>query len=288
MSSDIVTRFAPSPTGLLHLGHAFSGLFAFETARQHGGRLILRIEDIDSTRCRIEFEDALLEDLAWLGLVWEKPVRRQSEHLNEYSAAAESLRNRGLLYPCFCTRKDIQREIEAAGGAPHGPEGPLYPGLCRHLSVDEQQGRMAAGESFAMRLNLERAIAEIDCTLEWLDLSRGIQKAQPEILGDVVLVRKDIGCSYHLAVVLDDALQGITRITRGEDLFEATHVQRLLQALLGLSTPEYHHHQLICDVTGRRLAKRNEAETLRSLRARGVSAQDVWEQLGFRDANLNR
>jgi len=287
MSSGIVTRFAPSPTGLLHLGHAYSALFAFQAARQHGGQLILRIEDIDFSRCRREFEDALFEDLAWLGIEWETPVRRQSEHLTEYAVAAESVRNRGLLYPCFCTRKDIQREIEAAGGAPHGPEGPLYPGLCRNLSVDEQQSRIAAGESFAMRLNLERAIAEIDCTLEWLDLSRGVQKAQPEILGDVVLVRKDIGCSYHLAVVLDDALQGITCITRGEDLFEATHVQRLLQALLGLPTPEYRHHQLICDASGRRLAKRDEAETLRSLRARGVSAQHVWEQLGFPDIILN-
>jgi len=287
MSSGIVTRFAPSPTGLLHLGHAYSALFAFQAARQHGGQLILRIEDIDFSRCRREFEDALFEDLAWLGIEWETPVRRQSEHLTEYAVAAESVRNRGLLYPCFCTRKDIQREIEAAGGAPHGPEGPLYPGLCRNLSVDEQQSRIAAGESFAMRLNLGRAIAETGGVLQWTDLSRGIQKAQPEILGDVVLVRKDIGCSYHLAVVLDDALQGITCITRGEDLFEATHVQRLLQALLGLPTPEYRHHQLICDASGRRLAKRDEAETLRSLRARGVSAQHVWEQLGFPDIILN-
>jgi len=159
--------------------------------------------------------------------------------------------------------------------------------LCRNLSVDEQQSRIAAGESFAMRLNLGRAIAETGGVLQWTDLSRGIQKAQPEILGDVVLVRKDIGCSYHLAVVLDDALQGITCITRGEDLLEATHMQRLLQALLGLPTPEYRHHQLICDASGRRLAKRDEAETLRSLRARGVSAQHVWEQLGFPDIILN-
>ena len=281
MLPETVTRFAPSPTGLLHLGHAYSALFAFDAARQHGGRFVLRIEDIDFTRCRREFEHAILEDLAWLGIAWETPVRRQSEHMTEYAAAAERLQRRGLLYPCFCTRKDILREIEAAGGAPHGPEGTLYPGLCRNLSADEQQTRMAAGESFAMRLNLERAVAEMGRALDWMDLQRGIQKAQPEIFGDVVLVRKDIGCSYHLAVVLDDALQGITRITRGEDLFDATHVQRLLQALLGLPTPDYHHHRLVCDAAGIRLAKRDDAESLRSLRSRGVSAQKVREQLGF-------
>ena len=283
MSSAIVTRFAPSPTGLLHLGHAYSALFAFAAARTNGGRFLLRIEDIDFTRCRREFEVAILEDLAWLGIAWETPVRRQSDHLHEYGAVAEQLRVRGLLYPCFCTRKDIQREIEAAGAAPHGPEGLLYPGLCRSLSEDERQSRIASGESFAMRLDLNRALAEAGHDLEWMDLERGPQRAQPEILGDVVLVRKDIGCSYHLAVVLDDALQGVTRITRGADLFEATHVQRLLQALLSLPTPEYHHHPLICDPNGQRLAKRDEAETLRSLRRRGVSVGEVRERLGIRE-----
>ena len=281
MSSAIVTRFAPSPTGLLHPGHAYSALFAFEAARRNGGRFLLRIEDIDFTRCRREFEDAILEDLAWLGIAWETPVRRQSDHLHEYVKVAEQLRVRGLLYPCFCTRKDIQREIEAAGAAPHGPEGPLYPGLCRSLSDDERQSRIASGESFAMRLDLNRALDETGGDLEWLDLERGPQKAQPEILGDVVLVRKDIGCSYHLAVVMDDALQGVTRITRGADLFEATHVQRLLQALLDLPTPEYHHHPLMLDSDGKRLAKRHEAESLRSLRLRGVSALAVRERCGF-------
>jgi len=281
MTATLVTRFAPSPTGLLHLGHAWSSLFAFETARKNHGRFILRIEDIDFTRCRPESEIAILEDLAWLGIEWDSPVRRQSEHLREYAAVAENLRVRGLLYPCFCTRKDILREIESAGGAPHGPEGLLYPGLCRHLSEDERKTRMAAGESFALRLDLQRAIAEAGTGLEWMDLERGLQTAQPEILGDAVLARKDIGCSYHLAVVLDDALQGVTRITRGVDLFEATHLQRLLQALLGLPTPEYHHHQLICDPSGRRLAKRDEAETLRSLRERGAAPEDVRKRLGF-------
>ncbi len=281
MSSTIVTRFAPSPTGLLHLGHAYSALFAFEAARRKGGRFLLRIEDIDFTRCRREFEVAILDDLAWLGIAWETPVRRQSDHRHEYVTVAEQLRVRGLVYPCFCTRKDIQREIQAAGAAPHGPEGPMYPGLCRSLSADERQSRITSGESFAMRLDLNRALAEAGDHLEWTDLERGLQKAQPEILGDVVLVRKDIGCSYHLAVVIDDALQGVTRISRGDDLFEATHVQRLLQAMLGLPTPEYHHHALICDPDGKRLAKRDEAETLRSLRSRGHSALDLRRRLGF-------
>lgn len=281
MSSAVVTRFAPSPTGLLHSGHAYSALFAFETAKRNGGRFVLRIEDIDFTRCRREFEDAIVEDLAWLGIAWETPFRRQSDHLLEYVKVAEQLRVRGLLYPCFCTRKDIQREIEAAGAAPHGPEGPLYPGLCRSLSEDERQSRIAGGESFAMRLDLNRALAETGGDLEWTDLERGPQKAQPEILGDVVLVRKDIGCSYHLAVVIDDALQGISRITRGEDLFEATHLQRLLQALLSLPTPEYHHHRLMRDSNGKRLAKRLEADSLRSLRLQGVSAQAIRERCGF-------
>jgi glutamyl-Q tRNA(Asp) synthetase len=264
---------------LLHPGHAYSALFAFETARQNDGRFLLRIEDIDFTRCRREFETALMEDLAWLGIEWEAPVRRQSDHLDEYAQAAGTLRQRGLLYPCFCTRKDIQREIEQAGGAPHGPEGPLYPGICRGLSADERQSRIAAGQEYALRLDLNRALETFSETLVWIDLEQGPQIARPELLGDVVLVRKDIGCSYHLAVVWDDALQGITRVTRGMDLFEATHLQRLLQALLDLPTPEYHHHQLICDSHGKRLAKRDEAETLRSLREGGVSPLEVRDRL---------
>ena len=281
MPNDIVTRFAPSPTGLLHLGHAYSALSAFEAVRLDGGRFVVRIEDIDFTRCCRAFDEALLEDLAWLGIEWKQPVRRQSQHLAEYSAVADGLKMRELLYPCFCTRKDILREIESAGEAPHGSDGPLYPGLCRNRSEDERQTRIATGESFAMRLHLDRAVDEAGNDLEWCDLVKGVQHAQPELLGDVVLVRKDIGCSYHLAVVVDDALQGITRVTRGEDLFEATHLQRLLQALLELPTPEYHHHPLICDDNGKRLAKRDGAETLRSLRERGESPTTVRERLGF-------
>jgi len=274
-AASLITRFAPSPTGHLHLGHAFSAWFAFDCARKGNGRFILRIEDIDFTRCRREFEDALLEDLAWLGLQWEVPVRRQTDHLAEYTSAAASLRARGLLYPCFCTRKDILREIEAAGGAPHSSEGPVYPGICRNLSADECEARIQAGEAYALRLHLERALESVSSPLTWLDLELGVQTAQPELLGDVVLVRKDIGCSYHLAVVWDDGLQGVTRITRGMDLCEATHIQRVLQAVLGLRTPEYHHHPLLCDTSGRRLAKRDQSETLRSLRERGVMPAEI-------------
>lgn len=282
MSSKVITRFAPSPTGDLHPGHAYSALFGFEAARKSGGRFLLRIEDIDFTRCRREFEQGIYEDLMWLGIEWELPVRRQSDHLTDYFAAAEQLRNRGLLYPCFCTRNDIQREIDAAGGAPHGIEGPLYPGSCRSLSEDERQSRLLGGESYAMRLDVKLAVDEVGSNLEWIDLNRGIQRAEPQMLGDVVLIRKDIGCSYHLAVVVDDALQEVTRITRGEDLFEATHVQRILQALLGLKPPEYLHHSLVCDSNGRRLAKRHEAETLRSMRQRGISVAEFVESLGFK------
>lgn len=275
----VVTRFAPSPTGLLHAGHAWSALFAWEAAMKEGGRFLLRIEDIDFTRCRPEFETAIMEDLQWLGISWEQPVRRQSDHLADYAAAAQRLQSLKLLYPCFCTRRDIQREIEQAGGAPHGFEGPLYPGICRRLSDDERQSRMASGQQFALRLDLQRALEYVSCDLEWVDLTAGPQKACPELLGDVVLVRKDIGCSYHLAVVHDDALQGVTRITRGMDLFEATHLHRLLQALLDLPTPEYHHHSLIVDSDGKRLAKRDNAPTIRSLRAQGVSRDEFVSNL---------
>lgn len=278
-----ITRFAPSPSGLLHLGHAYSALFAEASARRDGGRFLLRIEDIDFTRCRREFEERLMEDLGWLGLVWEQPVRRQSEHLDAYAAVADTLRSRGLIYPCFCTRRDILREIEQAGGAPQeGAEGPLYPGICRGLSEDERSARLAAGEGHAWRLDLAKALETIGPEpLVWRDLGRGEIVAQPERLGDAVLVRKDIGTSYHVAVVLDDALQGVTRVTRGEDLWESTHLHRVLQALLGLPVPEYHHHGLIRDESGRRLAKRDEAEPLGALREAGASPESVRARLGF-------
>lgn len=279
MTVPVATRFAPSPTGPLHSGHAFSALFAYESAQRSGGKFILRIEDIDSTRCRPEFEAAIIEDLNWLGLHWETPVRRQSNHLSDFAVAANSLKQQDLLYPCFCTRKNIEQEISAAGGAPHGPEGPVYPGTCRQISLAERADRIAAGEPFALRLDLQRAISIAGPDLKWRDVEKGWQTARPEIFGDIVLVRKDIGSSYHLAVVHDDALQGVTRVTRGMDLFNATHIQRILQALLGLPTPEYHHHPLICDNTGKRLAKRDDAESLRSIRNRGITPEELRAKL---------
>ncbi len=277
-----VTRFAPSPTGLLHLGHAHSALFAWRAARRASGRFLLRIEDIDRGRCRPEFEAAIFEDLAWLGLTWEEPVRRQSAHLDDYRAALERLAARGLVYPCFCTRKEIQAEIARAGRAPHGPEGPLYPGLCRGLSADEGQSRIAGGESHALRLDLARALESVG-DLAWEDLGEGMIEATPEVLGDVVLARKDVPTSYHLAVTWDDALQGVTLVTRGADLLPATHVHRLLQALLGLPTPTWHHHALVEDESGKRLAKRHDALSIRALRAAGRSPAEVRALAGFPD-----
>lgn len=280
----VVTRFAPSPTGLLHLGHAYSALFAEQTARAAGGRFLLRIEDIDQGRCRAEFETAIFEDLAWLGLQWEQPVRRQSDHMNEFETALGRLTEMDVLYPCFCTRKDIAREIQAADGAPHlkqmGPDGPLYPGTCRRLSTLERQTRSAAGDSYALRLDMARAI-DVVGALTWRDLEKGEIRAEPEIFGDVVLARKDTPTSYHLSVTLDDHLQGVTLVTRGEDLFAATHIHRLLQALLGLDTPVYQHHGLLCNADGQRLAKRDKAETLQYLRKNGHTPADIRAMTGI-------
>lgn len=282
-----VTRFAPSPTGYLHLGHAHGALFAEAMARRWGGRFLLRVEDIDRGRCRPEFETALFEDLGWLGLVWEEPVRRQSEHLEEYAHALSLLHGRGHLYPCFCTRKDILAEVERAGGAPHGPEGVLYPGLCRGLDLAERERRMDQGAEFALRLDVGRALAEVG-DLSWHDRDAGRIPADPAMFGDVVLARKEIPTSYHLAVTLDDHVQGVTLVTRGEDLFNATHVHRLLQALLGLRTPEYHHHRLLMGPDGRRLAKRDRSLTLRSLREQGCSPAEARRLAGWIDDEPRR
>jgi glutamyl-Q tRNA(Asp) synthetase len=269
-----VTRFAPSPTGHLHLGHAASALLAFGAAREGGGRFILRIEDIDATRCRPGFEAAILEDLAWLGLAWEEPIRRQSEHMADYAEALAALRARGLIYPCFCTRADITREIAGAANAPHGPDGPVYPGTCRELAEAERARRIAAGEPHAWRLDVEAALTQTG-PLEWEDEGRGRIAAEPAPFGDVVLARKETPASYHLAVTVDDALQGITLVTRGTDLFAATHVHRLLQALLGLPTPRYRHHPLLLDETGKRFAKRDKSLTLRALREAGRTPEEI-------------
>jgi glutamyl-Q tRNA(Asp) synthetase len=275
----VVTRFAPSPTGLLHLGHAHSALVGWHAARAAGGRFLVRIEDIDRPRCREEFITAILDDLAWLGLDWEGKVRRQSEHFGDYRAALARLEAMGLLYPCFCTRA----EIAAALSAPHGPAGAAYPGTCRRLSVADREHRIAAGRPYALRLDIARAV-EATGTLAWEDERAGVVAADPLAHGDVVLARKEIPASYHLAVTLDDALQGVTLVTRGEDLFRATDVQRVLQMLLGLPTPRYRHHPLLTDASGRRFAKRDKALTLAALRARGKTPAEVRRMAGEAEA----
>ena len=277
-----VTRFAPSPTGLLHLGHAHSALLAARLAAESDGIFLLRIEDIDAGRCRPEFTEAIFEDLAWLGLDWPRPVRRQSEHFDEYRAALARLDQRGLLYPCFCTRRDIETEIAGAGHAPHGPDGPLYPGTCRALPAAERARRLDSGQSHALRLDLGAAMA-VTGPLFWRDRDHREVAAEPALFGDVVLARKDVPTSYHLAVTLDDAVQGVTLVSRGEDLFAATHVHRLLQQLLDLPVPDYAHHRLLTDANGRRYAKRDRALTLRSLREAGHSASAVRAMAGFPD-----
>jgi glutamyl-Q tRNA(Asp) synthetase len=282
-----VTRFAPSPTGLIHLGSAFSALFAERAARAANGRFLLRIEDVDRTRCRPEFTDAIFADLAWLGLRWEEPVRRQSEHFADYRAALARLAAMELVYPCFCTRTEIMAEIAAAGGAPHaadphGAEGPPYPGTCRRLGPGERKMRLTRGDNHALRLDVAKASGRAG-PLAWRDRERGEQRARPELLGDAVLARKDVPTSYHLSVTLDDHLQGVTLVTRGEDLFVATHTHRLLQALLGLDVPEYLHHKLLVGPDGRRFAKRDRSMTLRALREAGRTPAEVRAMAGFAD-----
>jgi len=272
----ITTRFAPSPTGRLHLGHAWSAIQAHDLARERGGRFLLRIEDIDGTRSRPEHVRAILDDLAWLGLDWDGAVAFQSQRLDLYQAALDRLKAAALVYPCFCTRAEIAREIAAAGSAPHGPDGPTYPGTCRALGEDERAARIA--EPHAWRLDMAKAIATAG-PLEWHDELAGLQVADPAAFGDVVLARKDAPSSYHLAVTVDDAAQGVSHVVRGRDLFAATHIHRLLQALLGLPTPIYRHHALLTDANGNRLAKRNGAPTLESLRFAGVDGSALANDL---------
>ncbi len=276
-----VTRFAPSPTGLLHPGHAHSALFAARAAGPDG-RFLLRIEDIDAARCRPEFAEAILTDLAWLGLAWDVPVRRQSEHMADYRAALARLDAMGLLYPCFCTRKDIQDEVARAGYAPHGPDGVLYPGTCRGLSEAERADLIAAGEPHAFRLDMEAAVTRAG-PLTFTDRARGTIPVDGQSCGDVVLARKDVPTSYHLAVTVDDAVQGVTLVTRGEDLLHASHIHRILQALLGLPVPEYRHHGLLAGPDGKRFAKRDRSLTLRALREAGRSPADARAMAGFAD-----
>jgi len=270
------TRFAPSPTGYLHLGHAYSALTAYRAAKGAGGRFVLRIEDIDLTRCRPAFEAAIYEDLAWLGLSWEIPVRRQSDHMADYQAALGTLQARGLVYRCFRTRREVMDEIASA---PHGPVEVFAGGP---LAEEEEERRLGAGEPYAWRLSLKAARENLGAAwdrLAFIEDGVGEIRARPELAGDVVLARKDAGVAYHLAVVVDDALQAISHVIRGEDLAEAAHIQRLLQALLGLPTPIYRHHRLLLGEDGKRLAKRDKALTLREMRAAGVTPDEVAARL---------
>jgi glutamyl-Q tRNA(Asp) synthetase len=273
----ITTRFAPSPTGLLHLGHAFSAYTAWKRARDAGGRFLLRLEDIDPGRCRSDYAEAILEDLAWLGLDWDGAVRVQSLHLAAYRAVLDGLAAEGVVYPCFCTRADIAREVAGSVSAPHGPDGAaLYPGTCRRLSAAERAERIAAGVAFALRLDMAAALRP---GLSYHEEGEGRVACHPERFGDVVLGRKDAPASYHLCVTHDDALQGVTLVTRGVDLRPATDLHRLLQALMGWGEPAYAHHRLLTDAAGKRLAKRDKAVTLRSLRAEGISARAIIQRL---------
>jgi glutamyl-Q tRNA(Asp) synthetase len=285
-----VFRFAPSPNGYLHLGHAFSALLNHDMTRATGGRLLLRIEDIDAARCRPEFEAAIFEDLGWLGVTWETDVRRQSQHFQTYRDALARLEAQGLLYPSFESRAEIARlvtERESEAPWPRDPDGaPLYPGNAKHLSAAERARKIASGIPFALRLDVERALTQAG-VLDWVETGcgpggeTGTIAAAPPAWGDVVLARKEMPTSYHLAVVVDDALQGVTHVVRGEDLFWSTSVHRLLQTLLGLPAPTYHHHGLILDSDGKKLAKSTQATGLRELRARGVTPHEVRKMLGL-------
>lgn len=281
-----ITRFAPSPTGSLHLGHAYAAIAAHDAAGS--GRFLLRIEDLDAGRARPEHVHHIFEDLAWLGLKWEEPVLCQSARTDAYRSALTGLERRGLLYPCFCTRREIADEIARATVAPHAsdPDTTLYPGTCRSLSQAARAERVTAGHRYALRLDCEKA-AEYCCGLCFQESGagpegqRGEIPVDPLLFGDIVLARKDLPAAYHLAVVVDDAFQQVTLVTRGNDLFTATHVQRVLQTLLGLPAPRYAHHRLLCDQTGKKLSKRDDARTLRSLRAAGITPNQIRQQLGF-------
>lgn len=270
----VVSRFAPSPSGFLHLGHAYSAMFAYEQAKQANGRFLLRIEDIDQGRSRKEFEQQIFDDLEWLGLKWLTPVRRQSEHFEDYKAALDTLISMELVYPCFCTRKDIQSEIQAAGGAPHGPDGLIYPGTCRNLTSDERSRAINDGQAHAYRLDIKKATMSAE-PLIWQDVAAGRIIAHPEKFGDIVIARKETPTSYHLAVVVDDHLQEVSLVTRGQDLFDSTDIHRLLQKLLNLNVPQYHHHPLVIDKDGNRLAKRNDSVSIKKLREDHATPDDI-------------
>lgn len=268
------TRFAPSPTGLLHLGHVYAAKFARDLALEDDGEFLLRFEDIDNTRVRDEYYLDIERDLAWLGIHWDGTPLRQTDRLPAYAQALEDLKSRYVVYPCFCTRSEIQEEIHAMGGAPQGPEGPLYPGTCLDLTAEQRATRITAGEPHCWRLDSAEAARQTGA-LTFCDRIKSVIDVDHTLLGDVVLARKDIATSYHIAVVVDDAMQEITDVTRAEDLLASTHVHRLLQDLLGLPEPVYHHHRLILDADGKRLAKRDQALSIQTLRERGMSPEEV-------------
>jgi glutamyl-Q tRNA(Asp) synthetase len=284
--SQHVFRFAPSPNGYLHLGHAYSAILNHDVAKALGGRFLLRIEDIDTLRCKKEYEEAIYEDLHWLGLTWEQPVRRQSEHFDVYSSALEHLKRLGLIYPAFLTRKEIAIAIAAFGSSwPLDPDGtPHYPGTERDMAIVLAQARIQSGEDHAWRLDMAKARSQMTGTIQWIegnDEGADMIKAEPSAWGDVVVARKDTPTSYNLSVVIDDALQGVTDVIRGRDLYHATSVQCLLQRLLKLPTPRYRHHQLITDTTGRKLSKSLNAISLRQMRKEGLSPADIRRELGL-------
>ncbi|MGJ8676070.1 MAG: tRNA glutamyl-Q(34) synthetase GluQRS [Akkermansiaceae bacterium] len=273
----MITRFAPSPTGHLHLGHAYAALYAYDLAAQHGGDFLLRYEDIDITRVRAEYYPAIEEDLAALGIKWSSEPLRQMDRLVQYGEALEKLQLRGVAYPCFCTR----REIENAANAPHGSEGPIYPGTCRKLSERQRSARMHRDDTHCWRLDAEKAFS-ITGALSFTDQIHGSISVEPFLLGDVVLARKDIATSYHLAVVIDDAYQQITDVSRGDDLLSSTHVHRTLQHLLDLPEPRYHHHHLILDEQGKRLAKRCDSLSLKNMLKSGQTTHEIRQSLGLK------
>jgi glutamyl-Q tRNA(Asp) synthetase len=270
----VVTRFAPSPTGELHLGSAYSAWTGWHRAREAGGTFLVRVEDTDIRRCRREFETAILADLKWLGFDWDGEVRRQSEHFATYGKVLDQIDQRGLIYPCFCSRAEIEREVAASANAPHGPDGPLYPGTCRHLSVQERRDRVAAGHEHCLRLDADRAAGQAG-PYHFVDEALGRIEGQPRLMGDFVIARKDTPTSYHLAVTVDDHLQGVTLVTRGIDVLPSTHVHGLLQKLLGYAAPQYAHHRLLTDATGRRFAKRDRDMTIRTMRESGMKPEEV-------------
>ena len=273
------TRFAPSPTGHMHLGHVFSALFAYEAAKKLGGKFILRIEDIDAQRSSKLFEDSIYEDLDWLEINFSKEIRYQSEHMQDYKAAINELLKLDMVYPCFCSRSEIKAEILRAGNAPHKEDYSVYPGTCRRLSLEDRKDKMEQNLSYAWRLNI-RAASKKFGNLFWDDMRLGKHTVPVGIIGDIVLARKDIPTSYHLSATLDDHIQRIGLVTRGEDLVNATHIHKILQTLLGLKSPKYLHHPLILDSNGVRLSKRTRAQTIKSLKASGLKREDVIDLFG--------